>query len=238
MAQQINLYDPALLKRRDWFALAHVVLAAAVLATSVIVAGVLAQRDLPTLKDQAATNDTQLKALRDQVLVLGQRVAERKPDPRVEHELAAVRLLAGVRGEVLLTLRQRIESQADPFADYLRGFARQSVTGLWLTAFTYDAASGSMEIHGRTVDPALLPEYIRRLNKEPAFRGRAFAALKLAEGKLEPVAGVPAKTGAAAEGVKPAPFHEFTLIPVKDGEATGADGVTQGPGTRTLEKRG
>jgi hypothetical protein len=222
MARQINLFDPALLRKRDWFALSNVVLAAAALVMCVVVAGVLAQRELPTLKAQTATNDTQLKAMREQVLVLGQRVADRKPDPRVESELAAARLLAGMRGEILQTLRQRLEHDADPFADYLRGFARQSVTGLWLTAFTYDASSGSMEIHGRTVDPALLPEYIRRLNKEPAFRGRAFAALKLAEGKLEPVAGTPAKTGAPAEAVKSAPFHEFTLIPVKEGEAAGA----------------
>ncbi|MDP1652916.1 MAG: hypothetical protein Q8L56_09365 [Rhodocyclaceae bacterium] len=231
MARQINLYDPALLRKRDWFALSNVVLAAAALATCVVVAGVLAQRDLPTLKAQTTTNDTQLKALREQVLVLGRRVAERKPDPRVETELAAARLLAGMRGEVLQTLRQRLEHGTDPFADYLRGFARQSVTGLWLTAFAYDAASGSMEIHGRTVDPALLPEYIQRLNREPAFRGRAFASLRLAEGKLEPVAGTPAKAGAPAEAVKPAPFHEFTLIPVKEGAA-------QAPGTQTPERRG
>lgn len=221
MARQINLYDPALLRKRDWFALSNVVLVAVALATCVVVAGVLAQREVPTLKTQAATNDSQLKAMREQVLMLGQRVAERKPDPRVESELVAARLLASMRGEVLQILRQRLDTQADPFADYLRGFARQSVTGLWLTAFAYDAASGRMEIHGRTVDPALLPEYIRRLNKEPAFRGRAFAALKLAEGRVEPAAGTPVKTGASAEVVKPAPFHEFTLIPVKEGEAAG-----------------
>jgi len=222
MARQINLYDPALLRKRDWFALSNVVLATAALVMCVVVAGLLAKRELPTLKAQATTNNTQLKAMREQVLVLGQRVADRKPDPRVEHELAAARLLTGMRGEILQTLRQRLGQDADPFADYLRGFARQAVTGLWLTAFTYDAASGSMEIHGRTIDPALLPEYIRRLNREPAFRGRAFAALKLAEGKLEPAAGTPAKTGAPAEAVKPAPFHEFTLIPVKEGEAVDA----------------
>jgi hypothetical protein len=219
MARQINLYDPALLKQRDWFALANVVLAAIVLASGVILAGVLAQRALPPLQAQLATSDTQLKAMREQVLALGQRVADRKPDPRVEHELAAARLLAGLRGEILQTLRQRLGQDADPFAEYLRGFARQAVAGLWLTAFTYDAASGSMEIHGRTVDPALLPEYIRRLNREPAFRGRAFAALKLAAGKLEPAAGVAAKTGAPGEAAKPVPFHEFTLIPVKEGDA-------------------
>lgn len=230
MAGQINLYDPALLRQRDWFALVNVVLAATVMASGVILAGILAQRALPPLQDQVATNDTQLKAMREQVVALGKRVADRKPDSRIEHDLAAARLLAGMRGEILRTLRQRMGQDADPFAEYLRGFARQAVAGLWLTAFTYDAASGRMEIHGRTIDPALLPEYIRRLNQEPAFRGRAFAALKLAAGKLEPAAGTPAGAGVAAEPTTPAGFHEFTLIPVKDGETAAADRAAPVPG--------
>jgi hypothetical protein len=129
---------------------------------------------------------------------------------------------------VLETLRQGLAADVPPFADYLRGLARQSMTGLWITGFVWDAASDSMEIRGRTTDPALLPEYIRRLNREPAFRGHAFAALKVAEGKPEPVAGVAAKSPAPAEAVQKALFHEFTLIPVKTGEAAGTVAGRQG----------
>ena len=35
MAQQINLYDPALERKRDWFALENVVLGGVLLATAV-----------------------------------------------------------------------------------------------------------------------------------------------------------------------------------------------------------
>jgi hypothetical protein len=208
MAQQINLYDPALLSKRDWLALSNVLLGAGVLAVLVAAAGWLVRLDVPTLQVQAATQDGQLKAMREQVLALGKRVADRHADPRLEQELASARQLADARSEVLGVLRQRLAADAPPFADYLRGFARQTMNGLWLTGFTWDAAADSIEIRGRTVDPALLPEYIRRLNREPAFRGHAFAALSVVEGKTD----TPAQKAA---------FHEFTLVPVKSSAGAG-----------------
>jgi hypothetical protein len=222
VAQQINLYDPALKRKRDWFALSNVVLGAGIAAVLVVAAGLLARGGLPALQTQASASETQLKAMREQVLVLGQRVAERKADPRIEQELSAARQLAEVRGVVLQTLRQRLESDAPAYAEYLRGLARQSMTGLWITGFVWDAANDSMEIRGRTTDPALLPEYIRRLNREPAFRGHAFAALNVAEGKVE--AAKSAQAAAPTEASPKAGFHEFTLVPVKTGESAGKQG--------------
>lgn len=224
MAQQINLYDPALLRKRDWFALSNLVLGAGIAALLVATTGMLVRSGLPELQAQTTTGEAQLKAMRDQVLVLGQRVAERKADPRIEQELAAARQLAAARGEVLQALRQRLASGEPSFADYLRGLARQSMTGLWITGFAWDAASDGLEIRGRTTDPALLPEYIGRLNREPAFRGQAFAALTVAEGKPDTVPGSAAPIPSAQKAL----FHEFTLVPVKRGAATGAAAGRQG----------
>lgn len=228
MAQQINLYDPALLRKRDWLALANVVLGAAGAAVLVAAAGFLARGGLPELQAQATAGETRVNAMRQEVLALGQRVAERKADPRIEQELAAARQLAAARGEVLQALRQHLASGEAPFADYLRGLARQSMAGLWITGFAWDAASDGLEIRGRTTDPALLPEYIGRLNREPAFRGQAFAALTVAEGKPDTVAGSAAPSAASIPSAQKALFHEFTLVPVKRGAATGAAAGRQG----------
>jgi hypothetical protein len=215
MSQQINLYDPALERHRDWLALHYVAGVAAVLAVLVGALGFVARADLPALQAQAARGEDQLKAAREQITTLGQQVAGRKPDARLEQEIATRRLLLAARGEVLATLRQSLGPQARSFADYLRGFARQNVTGLWLTGFAVDAASGGMEIHGRTLDPALLPEYIRRLDQEKAFEGQTFAALKLDVARPEaPVTGATAQAAARRP-----PWHEFTLVPVTGDKA-------------------
>jgi hypothetical protein len=228
MAQQINLYDPALRRQRDWLALGNVVGLAAVLAVVVGALGYVARLDLGALAASSAANESQLKAARDQITALGQKVASRKPDPRIEQELASQRLLLEARGEVLAILRQSVGDAAGPrFADYMRGFARQSVSGLWLTAFRFDAQSGGMEIRGRTLDPALLPEYIRRLNREAAFQGRAFASLKIDAGQAE--AAAPSTPAAPAAPAPRARHHEFVLIPVV-AEGAGEAKLTQNGG--------
>lgn len=217
MAGQINLYDPALERRRDWLALHYVAGLVAAVAVIVGAIGFAARSDLPALAAQAASGEGQLKAARDQVAALGQQVAGRKPDERLQQEIATRRLLLEARGEVLATLRQGLGPQSHSFADTLRGLARQTVAGLWLTGFAVDAASGGMEIHGRTLDPALLPEYIRRLDQEKAFSGQTFAALKLDLAKPETPA-----TGGTAQTAAPRrpPWHEFTLVPTATGDKT------------------
>ncbi|MDI6747976.1 MAG: hypothetical protein QMD17_12620 [Rhodocyclaceae bacterium] len=230
MSQQINLYDTALLKQRDLLALGNVAIAGVLLLAAVLALGMLARHEVPALRAQTAANDAQLKAAREQITALGQQLAGRKPDPRLEQELGAARLLLGARGEVLTTLQQRLGPQAGSYAEYLRGFSRQSVAGLWLTAFDFDG-SGGMEIHGRTVDPALLPEYIRRLGREQAFQGRTFAALKLDAGKLDPMVNTPAAapTPTVAAATAKAPFHDFMLIPARaDGKPAMSPPATMG----------
>ena len=220
LARQINLYDPSLLRKRELLSLGNLAAAGAALAVAVGVAGSWARQDLPALQAQVAAGEAQVKTMRDQIATLGQQVSGRKPDPRIEQELGASRLLLEMRAQVLDVLKRGLGPDADSYAEYLRGLARQAVPGLWLTGFSFDATNGGVEIEGRTVDPALLPEYIRRLNKERAFQGRAFSALKLNEGKAEPVPGAPAAPVPAAQPVvtKP-PYHEFKLIP----ERVGAD---------------
>jgi hypothetical protein len=225
MAQQINLYDAKLERRRDWLALHYVVGLAAVLALLVGAAGYAARMDLPALVAQAATTESQLKAARDQIAALGAKAASRKPDSRLAQELEAARTLLGVRSDVLAALKRSLGPEAHSFADYLRGFARQSINGLWLTGFDIAAGGGSMEIRGRTLDPALLPEYIRRLNHEKAFQGQTFAALRLEVPKPDKsttpnapnapntpnTPNTPGTVVAVAAG-----WHEFTLVPQRE----------------------
>lgn len=222
MTQQINLFDPNLQRQRDWLALGNVVAAGVLMVVAVGVLGSWIRQEVPSLTAQIAASATQVQSLRDQMTALGQQVANRKPNPQVEQEIGAARLMLEARSEVVAVMKQRLGPDSAAFADYLRGFARQSVNGLWLTGFALDSASGGMEIQGRTLDPALLPEYIRRLNQEAVFQGRAFAALKLVEGKplaLPDAASTSPATPATPVVTSRAPWHEFMLIPVKGSDA-------------------
>lgn len=211
MTQQINLYDPALLRKRELLSAVNLAAAAAVLLVFIGAWAVLARAQLATLEAEQQTLAPQLKTMQDQMTALAKQVGAMKPDPRIEAELASARALLSVRGEVLGVLEKSIGGGATSFAEYLRALARQSVAGLWLTGFTV-GEGGGMEIRGRMTDPERLPEYIRRLNSEKAFQGRSFAALQVSPGQAAAPAGTVSAPAAAAAPAT-APFHEFVLAP-------------------------
>ena len=216
MSQQINLYDPALLRKRELLTAASLAATALLLLTAMGAWGGLVRAQLATIEGESLSLAPLVKGLQDQLVVVGRQLADIKPDPRLAADLSAAREMLGLRRDVVAALKKGTGSDSVSFAEYLRGFARQTPNGLWLTAFAIADGGAAMEIRGRMTDPALLPEYITRLNGEKAFKGRAFAALKISAGTAEsqaqapnaPVVAVPAAAAAA-----PAPFHEFTLIP-------------------------
>lgn len=212
MTQQINLYDAALLRKRELLSAVNLAAAAAALLVFIGAWAVLARAQLATLEAEQQTLAPQLKTLQDQMTALAKQVGAMKPDPRIEAELASARALLAVRGEVLGVLEKSIGGGATSFAEYLRALARQSVGGLWLTGFAVGEGGGGMEIRGRMTDPARLPEYIRRLNSEQAFQGRSFAALQVSPGQAAAPAGTVSAPGAATAPAT-APFHEFVLAP-------------------------
>jgi len=211
MTQQINLYDPALLRKRELVSALNLAVAAAVLAVFVGAWSVLARAQQATLEAEQQALAPQVKGVQDQMADLARQVASMKPDPRIEAELASARALLSLRGEVLGVLEKSIGGGATSFAEYLRALARQTVNGLWLTGFSV-AENGGMEIRGRMSDPARLPEYIRRLNAEKAFQGSSFAALRVSPGQAAPAAAATPGSAAATASAM-APFHEFVLAP-------------------------
>jgi len=205
MAGQINLYDSGLERQRDWLALDYVAAGTALLASLVVIAGVAVRWDHDALMARSAANEQRLGVERAQMVPEDQDAGERRVDPLIEQEVARQRAQLVLHEKVLAALRGSAGGEDRvAYAEYMRGLARQSMDGLWLTGFRLAESGGGFEIHGRTLDPALLPGYIRKLNREPAFQGRAFAALK-----IEAVA-------SASDGaVSLPPHHEFALIPDK-----------------------
>ena len=109
------------------------------------------------------------------------------------------------------------------FAAYLQAFSRQAIDGLWLTGFTVGGA-GDVAIHGRVVNPELVPAYIQRLNNESALKGREFSVLELR--RPQPTAAALAAVAKAGEGARAeAPrYLEFSLTTGNPAEGAPAAG--------------
>ncbi|PKO29739.1 MAG: hypothetical protein CVU34_20600 [Betaproteobacteria bacterium HGW-Betaproteobacteria-7] len=207
MSQQINLILPELRPRFDWLALP---LVAAVALAGIVLVALLAQFQAyrhGQLSSEAAAVNGQLLNLQQQVQALAQAVGARKPNTALPEQIGQLRSGVEQRREVLDFIGRR-QGTVNPqgFAAMLDGFSRQTLDGAWLVGFIL--APEEIEIRGRLLDPALLPRYIGRLNEDPAFAGRRFAALEM----TGVVPALPKAGSTESKQVMPArPFTEFIL---------------------------
>lgn len=223
MSQQINLLNPAFRKVFDWLTAMPVAIATGALL--VVLGGATAWASMRADKQEQAAGQSakKLKDTQDRLVAMGKMVAESKPDAELAAELSNTVTTLRNSEEITKVLDGGAIGSTTGFAEFLRGFARQTPKGLWLTGFTIGAAGGDMEIRGRMADPAALPEYIRRLRTEPVFQGRGFASLtiqrpvagkdlKSLESMLD-AAGKPVNPAAPATKETPLKFVEFVLTP-------------------------
>lgn len=183
MSQEINLLNPALRRKADWLGFERVALAAG-LCLALLVAAYVAV----TLQARAASaKDVEAKGLlqtvQQELLVVQTQLAARKNDPALELEAKRLELAVQQRQALLQLVSTSAEMKGaaatggNGVAEVMRGFARQIVDGVWLTGFV--VGKDNFEMRGRLLSASLLPAYIRRLNAEPAFRGRHFEALEM-----------------------------------------------------------
>jgi hypothetical protein len=217
MSAQINLYHPRFLKQRELLTLGHVVLVAVAIYTVLAAAGGWAWRNAATHEEAATAAEAQLKLAKEQVEAATRAAAIRKPSPQLIADLENAEGLLRRRGEIARLLESGVVGSTGGFADYLRGFARQAPEGLWLTGFTIGSGGNDMEIRGSMLNPAALPEYIRRLGTEKVFQGRNFAELTMTRADSAPVV----RPVGQAAAVSPAPTFvarpiDFVLMPKLD----------------------
>lgn len=174
MPQHINLLDASLRRKRE--TLGSMTGFVAVLATfgaSIALATGL-QSFSAKSQAQSVALEQDLAALQARVAALG------TPAPsRQAIELARLRAVDASQRRLRAALDSGQAGSTRGYSEYFLALSRQTQGSLWLTGFTVAADGRSLEIGGRMTDPRQLPDYLRRLNGEPLFKGREFAQLSL-----------------------------------------------------------
>ena len=208
-ARDINLYDPALRAPSDPWTIRNLGLGlAAALTVCALPAGWAQWRQADAAR-QVAALDPQLQAAREEVKALSAQISGHKPDAGLLRELEMADQRLSANKAVLDYLKKTQAPEHGEPGDWLRAFARRIPNGLWLTGFSVEAETGAVNLRGRTVDPRLIPDYVRRLKAEPAFEGRTFAALQIVDSGAPQAASASASASAEAQG--PSRYHEFGL---------------------------
>ncbi|MBI2319414.1 MAG: hypothetical protein HYU75_21050 [Betaproteobacteria bacterium] len=196
MGRQINLYLPAFRRERKPFSAAWTV--AALLVTVAVMSAyyALAAQQLQPMRTQRKDAEAQLKQLREQVLGAAKGTQKTKSKALEDQVARAEGLLKG-RQELLDRLKGGELGNRDGYTRFLKALARQHLEGVWLTSIEITGPRDEFALHGRATRADLLPEYIRMLRKEEAFRGKPIGTLALREREIEPKAEKSAPAGAA-----------------------------------------
>ncbi|MBT9612126.1 MAG: PilN domain-containing protein [Burkholderiales bacterium] len=201
MSQQINLYNPLLLKQKKIFSARTMAQALGLIALGLAAVYGYARYQVANLQTESEQAVKRHEAVQARLARISQQFGPRQKSTELEASIkqAEAELLALT--EVQAALKQGSLVSASGFSPYLKALARQVVEGVWLTEFS---ASGSeMAISGRTTKPGLVPDYIHRLGGEEVMQGRKFAMLEMRRPQV-----LATKDG--KPGVAPG-YIEFTL---------------------------
>lgn len=174
MGQQINLYQPILSQERKPFSAALVGPTLAIVIVALAGFSVHAtsrvsrlERDVELLRAQQTQQDAQL-AQAGALQANGVNLAA------LEAHVKELTATVTERSAALQILRSGAAGQTSGFAPRLEALARRHVDGLWIDTLLMSGTTGSMSLSGATVDPDIVPEYLRGLSSEPVLAGTRF----------------------------------------------------------------
>ena len=219
MSQQINLFNPIFLKQKKHFSAVTMLQALALLIGGVLAFYGYALRETQVLARVAEEAGRQLKTQGEQVARLTQEFSPQGRSKMLADELARTNVRVKQREEMLSVLRTGGLGNTDGFARYLSAFARQSMTGVWLTGFTIGGDEAELLLTGRVLHPDLVPAYIRALNREDVMRGRKVTELRLTAREERDAPGTTAPGAVAAPAAPARRFVEFSMSAVRGNAA-------------------
>lgn len=209
MSQQINLYNPLLLKQQKLFSFSTMTQALGLILLGSLLFFAYAWYTTSSLQKQ----NEEAKRLHASSLARLQQLSaatdKRPASKMLQEEVARMEAQLNARQSVVALLERGELGNKQGFSEYFRALSRQTTDGVWLTSFGVTGA-GEVAISGRTLKPELVPVFINRLKRETAMAGKTFATLEM---RLpEPV---PAAGGKAVQ----APYIEFSLHNAEAGAA-------------------
>lgn len=204
MSQQINLFNPVFLKQKKYFSVVAMGQALALIAVGSALFYGYANYQVQQLAKQSDDITKRYTADQAKLARYSAEFSPQKSGMLLAEELKQAETQAATQQKIMDTLKSGVIGNTTGYAEYMRAFSRQIVSGLWLTRFNITGDAAQISMSGAVLRPDLVPAYVRRLNRENIMRGKSFASLQMQQPK--------------AEVGKVARYIEFTLQSVEVGE--------------------
>ena len=185
MSQQINLFNPVFLKQKKYFSVITMLQALGLIVLGSALFYAYAVYQVAQLSKQTVETDKRYVAEQTRLINFSREFAPQQSGKQMEDELKQLEAQVAAQEAVLNLLKSGALGNTEGYSEYMRAFARQSITGLWLTAFDIAGDGAQMSLSGAVVSPQLLPAYIQRLGKEKVMQGKTFSNLQMQQPKKD-----------------------------------------------------
>lgn len=179
MSQQINLFNPQLLKQKKYFSAQTMTQ-----ALGLVVLGMAAFYGFAIWQDgnlarHIADSTRDYEQQKQQFAKVTAELSPEKREAQLDQDLKSTEAAIGSRQALLRELQAGVMGASAGYSEYLRAFARQTVQGLWLTNIQIAEGGAQVTMSGRALQADLVPVLIRRLRQESVLRGRPLDALAI-----------------------------------------------------------
>lgn len=229
MSQQINLFEGALVKSKDWFTLPLVAGVYALVACVMIY-------DFTGLQDEVAQLEVQRNQAKAQYEVIQKKLDELAKsvvpvdNSKLEAELKTLKARFDMQTQILAMFQQSISNDGQHLVDYMRALTAQQQPGLWLTGFRIEPAAQHLTLNGQALQSESIPSYLDLLSKRAIFAGTQFSGMQVKQVELHKNQ---TPTSAVATPVPPAPaptsVNEPSTVGKDAPESAGAPAAPTAP---------
>ena len=208
MSQQINLFNPIFMTQKKYFSVVTMLQALGLIVLGSAVFYAYAVYQVAQLSKQASEMTRRYATEQTRLANFTNEFSLQRSQQMLDEELKRLEAEVQAQEMVLATLKSGVIGNTEGYSEYMRAFARQSINGLWITAFDIVGDGAQMSLSGGVVNPQLVPSYIQRLGKEKIMHGKTFSTLQMQQPKKDGERAVPRyvefslRSTAAADEVK------------------------------------
>lgn len=243
MSQQINLLNPALIRPRDWVSLKNVAVIYMLAVAGMGWFYTVTQSEADALQQQRNTVVVAYEAAQAELVQVSNEKSLTSSALAQEQELQQLMRKKEMQRQLLSSFKHVQQETGHHVLDYMQGFARQPLPGVWLVGFKLNAFEQTLSLTGRALQSEKVPQYLEQLAHEPVFQGHNFGGVTLKAMTQNDEYALSETTGAATEaasstaakvskGRPPLSFIEFDVrglpasaadaeLPVQQGGAHG-----------------
>jgi hypothetical protein len=185
MSQQINLFNPVFLTQKKYFSVLTMLQALGLILLGSALFYGYALYQVAQMSKQTEEMGKRYAAEQARLVNFANEFSPQRTSQMLEQELKSLESQVAVQENLLNMLKGGAIGNTEGYSEYMRAFARQSINGLWLTAFDITGDGAQMSLSGAVLNPQLVPVYIQRLNREKIMRGKTFAAFQMQRPKSE-----------------------------------------------------